>query len=1175
MASPPPHSTHSSHRNYYDRYFDPDDDDDNPTPASERRSSNKRPRADDERKEHDPPSSVSRMAGLTRYIRSGLIGGELQLDGPFGARPLLYADWVASGRSLSFLEEYLQRCVLPVYANTHSVSSWTGLQSSLYRREARDIIGRECGASKDDAVLLAGTGSTGAFQLLLAILSSCWRQSELSCARDVCVYVGPYQHHSVLLPLRELGCTILHIREDAERGGVDLPHLTATLALHSSRYAVNLAVFSAASNVSGLTTDDAAVSEVCNRFRCMNVWDYATAAPYVDIDMHPQRLASFDKDAIILSPHKLVGGVSTPGVLIVSKRLLANSTPSVPGGGTVFFVSPHSHRYLQNFEEREEAGTPDIVAAIRAGLVFQLKGSIDSGWRTDRLQRYSQTVMERLRAEGNIVLMGNSDAPRLPIFSFLVRHSGTSLFLHPSFVSQLLNDLFGIQSRSGCMCAGPYAHRCLGLSADVSAQLELALMRRLEILRPGFTRLNAHYVMDERDVNFMCDCISFVARDGWRLLPLYGFHVDSGEWRHRQRLHKRAGRRWLGDIDYSNGSMEYSHADSEQQLSKAALSHADMLGAARQLVDLAARTAGTFALSDDLATLPADVRHLRWFILPSEAAIAIKSPQLTFTQPALVVIDPTAQQQHHSDGPRSAEDTQIVEWGRAPPAGHDAGERHVDRVTAAEEESKEFSTTQPLGAQTNAAPLQSVLSSIVAFEQEERSKRQRKERQPAFPAAAVSLASTTGCNTCPVLSASQTSSSCQPLSSSVPASTASSIVCKHCFHAHWSADKQKQCVSCPCVSFAPLSSTGNVEANGSDHRSSPTSATAASVSSLPSPRAVSALSKKLRSLVGRAILEYSMIRDGDRVLVGVSGGKDSLTLIHILRQLQAKAPIKFELGAVTVDPQTPEYNPRPLQSYFSQLGIAHFYESQPIVATARQCMLGRPKGKGVKVSICSFCSRMKRGMLYSCLRREGWNVLALGQHADDLCESLLMSVMHNGCLRTMKANYTVAAGDLRVIRPLLYVRERMTREFAREAQLPVIFEKSVSAAVSPHSARPTTAAHCCTLASRPLTVCVRVRVRCCSRPLQLSRVLRGAEGATTYEGAAGRSGAAALQHRQLHHDSHETAAGHINCAHQRPPAGQRAACRRRRRGGRRGTTTSALAAGAATDSLTCAWKLTG
>jgi hypothetical protein len=232
-------------------------------------------------------------------------------------------------------------------------------------------------------------------------------------------------------------------------------------------------------------------------------------------------------------------------------------------------------------------------------------------------------------------------------------------------------------------------------------------------------------------------------------------------------------------------------------------------------------------------------------------------------------------------------------------------------------------------------------------------------------------------------------------------------VCKNCWHVHWNAQsapsasggagsgsgaggapsttsssdlaKQesqlftKECTHCECIHFAPRARR--------------------------SPKEVARTASKIQKSVGAAVRDFAMIKDGDRVLIGISGGKDSLTLFHILRNLQRKAPIKFDIGCVTVDPQTPEYDPSPLKKYFAALGVPYYYRSEPILAAAKASMDAK------KQSICSFCARMKRGIIYSCMRKEGYNVLALGQHLDDLAESLLMSVFHNGMLRTMKANY--------------------------------------------------------------------------------------------------------------------------------------------------------------------------
>ena len=191
-------------------------------------------------------------------------------------------------------------------------------------------------------------------------------------------------------------------------------------------------------------------------------------------------------------------------------------------------------------------------------------------------------------------------------------------------------------------------------------------------------------------------------------------------------------------------------------------------------------------------------------------------------------------------------------------------------------------------------------------------------------------------------------------------------------------------------------------------------------------------SRTLLAAAGRAIGDYAMIRDGDRVLLGLSGGKDSLSLLHILLHLQNKSPVKFELACCTVDPQSPEYDPSPLEAYMAELGVPYFYESQPIVESAAEHMKGD--------SFCAYCSRMRRGILYRITREQGYNVLALAQHLDDLAESFLMSAFFGGKLRTMQAHYLNDAGDVRVIRPLAYARERQTRDFAVHAGLPVIHE---------------------------------------------------------------------------------------------------------------------------------------
>lgn len=191
-------------------------------------------------------------------------------------------------------------------------------------------------------------------------------------------------------------------------------------------------------------------------------------------------------------------------------------------------------------------------------------------------------------------------------------------------------------------------------------------------------------------------------------------------------------------------------------------------------------------------------------------------------------------------------------------------------------------------------------------------------------------------------------------------------------------------------------------------------------------------SKKLLRKTGKALRDFQMIQDGDRILLGLSGGKDSLSLLHLLAHFQRHAPINFTIGAVTIDPQSGAFDPAPLIPYMKALGVDYHFRPEPIMNMAETHMDGN--------SYCAFCARIKRGVMYTVARENNYNVLALGQHLDDLAESFLMSAFHGGKLQTMKAHYLIDAEDLRVIRPMVYVRERLLADFAKNNALPVIME---------------------------------------------------------------------------------------------------------------------------------------
>ncbi len=550
---------------------------------------------------------------IVETIRSSVIGSDYAVPGPFGLRRMTYADYTASGRSLSFIEDYVREVVLPLYANTHTESSGTGLQTTRFREEARNMIRSCVNASDDHAVIFAGSGATAAIDRLVSVLGlripcrldDAYHLSDQIPANDrPVVFIGPFEHHSNELPWRESIADVVRIDEDAD-GHIDLEQLERELFAHRNR-PLRIGSFSAASNVTGIMSDTRAIARLLHEHGALSFWDFAAAAPYVSIDMSPDDDPTAYKDAVFFSPHKMIGGPGTPGVLVARKDLFANRVPAVPGGGTVAFVNPNDHRYVDDIETREEGGTPAIVEAIRAGLVFQLKQAVG----TERIRDLEESFIARAIASWsrnpNIKLLGNPDAERLSIVSFVVRHN--ERYLHHNYVVALLNDLFGIQSRGGCSCAGPYGHRLLGIDLDTSIEFEREITRGCEGIKPGWVRVNFNYFISESVFDFIVEAVHLVANEGWRLLPSYRFDPVSGLWEHRNG--RGEAPLSLTEIDYSSGAMAFEHRphrDADQALS-------DYLDAARTIL------ARALPLSVDNArvTFTDDFEDLRWFTLPHE-----------------------------------------------------------------------------------------------------------------------------------------------------------------------------------------------------------------------------------------------------------------------------------------------------------------------------------------------------------------------------------------------------------------------------------------------------------------------------------------------------------------------------------------------------------------------------
>ncbi|KAJ1285234.1 hypothetical protein BS78_03G264300 [Paspalum vaginatum] len=532
----------------------------------------------------DDASSTEKL----EWLRSQVIGAEAEFASPFGTRRITYADHTASGRCLRFVEDFVLRNVLPFYGafvgatvvffskkcysigsagaytyaragNTHTTDSYVGLHTSKLAGDAARYVKRSLGAGPQDILLFCGTGCTAAIKRLQEVTGMAvpppLRAAALAALPPSdrwVVFVGPYEHHSNLLTWRESLAEVVEIGLRPEDGLLDLGALEAALAAHARSGRPMLGAFSACSNITGLRTDTRAVARLLRASGAYACFDFACSAPYVRVDMRSGAADGYD--AVFLSPHKFPGGPGSPGVLAMASRLyrLRGTAPSTSGGGTVHYVSAYGDTvYSRDAEEREDAGTPAIIQKVRAALAFRVKEWVGEECIEAREAGMLAMALRRVRAAANPnlrLLQGAADpetAPRLPVLSFVVYapHGQDAaeppegpptptprLQLHCRFVAKLLNDLFGVQARAGCACAGPYAHWLLGVSPARAKAIKSAVEQGYHGVRPGCTRVSLAYYTSMQEAEFVLDAVDFVATFGHRFLPLYAFDWKTGDW---------------------------------------------------------------------------------------------------------------------------------------------------------------------------------------------------------------------------------------------------------------------------------------------------------------------------------------------------------------------------------------------------------------------------------------------------------------------------------------------------------------------------------------------------------------------------------------------------------------------------------------------------------------------
>ncbi len=500
---------------------------------------------------------MSKAALTPDFLRQQIVGVDSTFKTPFGERLMVYCDYTASGRCLRFVESYLQS-LQRVYANTHTEDDITGRSMSQLLHEAEEAIKKSVNAGPSGRIVACGTGATGAIDKLQQIIGVALAPATRKNIEEVLdhaggdidaerfrdaldekqpvVFIGPYEHHSNEISWRQSVAETIEVRLDAA-GNIDLAHLEKLLKEPRYKDRKRIGSFSAASNVTGIRSDVRGIASLLHKYDAIACFDFAACAPYVDIDMNPEPEQPGEDpsiDAIFISPHKFLGGPGSSGVLVFNERIYDRDLPpSVSAGGTVDYVGMKDQDFISRIEEREKAGTPGVLQTLKAGLVFQIKDAVGVDVINAREHELTDRAMKSWGENENIEVLGNPDpSSRVGIISFNVKDSDGK-YLHHKFMTALLNDLFGIQSRAGCSCAGPYGHRLLDIDEDTSERYRFAVQQGYCGLKPGWCRVGLHWVMDDAEAQYVIDAVHFLANEGHQFLALYDFDLATGTWKHK------------------------------------------------------------------------------------------------------------------------------------------------------------------------------------------------------------------------------------------------------------------------------------------------------------------------------------------------------------------------------------------------------------------------------------------------------------------------------------------------------------------------------------------------------------------------------------------------------------------------------------------------------------------
>lgn len=462
-------------------------------------------------------------------FRNGIIGDQKEFETPYGRKKMIYTDWIASGRLYQPIEDRINNIFGPFVGNTHTETSETGTLMTKSYQYAHKVIKDHCNADKNDIIITQGSGMTrviNKFQRILGV-KLCGKRSTQKCFQEEerpVVFITHMEHHSNHTSWFETIADVVVLEPD-ENLLVSGDALRQEIKKYSNRR-FKFGSFTAASNVTGIEPEYYELAKIMHENGGLCFIDFAASAPYVDIDMHPADPLK-KLDAIYFSPHKFLGGPGTTGVLIFDRNMYNRDAPDLSGGGTVDWTNPWGgYKYIDDIEIREDGGTPAFLQTIRAALAIELKVKMDTSKIREREQQLVDRFFEVMQKNSKIHILADNVKERLGIVSFFISD------IHYNFAVKLLNDLYGIQARGGCACAGTYGHYLLNVSFAYSKEISDRISKGDLTDKPGWIRISLHPTMTNQELEYLLDGINHISLHHSDYAKDYIYSKTKNEFRH-------------------------------------------------------------------------------------------------------------------------------------------------------------------------------------------------------------------------------------------------------------------------------------------------------------------------------------------------------------------------------------------------------------------------------------------------------------------------------------------------------------------------------------------------------------------------------------------------------------------------------------------------------------------